>query len=210
MFDFDGVIGRTMEDNYLAWKYAFSEYNMNINKEEYFLTEGLNTRLVTEYFMDQVEKRCNSVPQKTEVINEIVSLKERYYMENNNFSLYEGVKPLIRRLKKNGYLLGIVSGANYARLSATLRRTFINKFDVIITGDKVINSKPHPEPYLNAARKLSVDPSECVVIENAPAGITAAKEAGMYCIAVASTLEKIYLHKADKIIDKITDLSEIL
>jgi beta-phosphoglucomutase len=82
--------------------------------------------------------------------------------------------------------------------------------DVIITGDKVYNCKPHPEPYLNAAKALSVGPLECVVVENAPVGIESAKSAGMYCIAICSTLERRYLEKADMIIDKFADLEKLL
>lgn len=133
-------------------------------------------------------------------------------MENNSFSLYlyEGAEALIGRLKKEGYLLGLVTGANYLRFLNTVNSEVTGRFNVIISGDKVNNCKPHPEPYLNAANALSVQPSECLVIENAPLGIESAKSAGMYCIAVASTLEKKYLFRADMIINKLADLEEIL
>lgn len=117
---------------------------------------------------------------------------------------------MINKLKKKGYLLGLVSGGSYIRLSKSLDGKFLNNFDVIITGDKVNNCKPHPEPYLSAAKALSVSPSDCVVVENAPVGIESAKKAGMYCLTICSTLNNKYLQKADKIIDKFIDLKEIL
>ncbi len=192
-----------MEDNYHAWDRAFAKYNINIDKNEYFLLEGLNTKKVAEHFLKNSKK-------SPEIINDIVNLKEEYYIENNSFSLYEGAEALIGRLKKEGYLLGLVTAANYIRLSNTVNSEVIGSFNVIITGDKVNNCKPHPEPYLNAANALSVKPSDCVVVENAPFGIESAKAAGMYCVAVASTLEKKYLFKANRIINKLSELEWIL
>lgn len=107
-------------------------------------------------------------------------------------------------------MLGFVSGASYVRLARSLSQEFFKNLDVIITGDKVDNCKPHPEPYLNAAKALSISPTECIVVENAPMGIESAKRAGMFCIAICSTLEKNYLQKADVVIDKFMNLEEIL
>ncbi len=60
--------------------------------------------------------------------------------------------------------------------------------------DAVINGKPNPEPYLKASKKLNVSSDKCIVVENAPLGIDATLSAGMFCIAVSTTLEKnIYL-----------------
>lgn len=202
-FDFDGVIGKTMDDNYLAWEYAFSQYNVPINKNEYFLLEGMNTRGVAKHFIGKSTGNYG-------VVDEIVSLKEKYYLENNRFSFYDGVESLLPKFKGKGYLLGLVSGASYVRLARLLSQEFFKNLDVVITGDKVHNCKPHPEPYLNAAKVLSIHPSECTVVENAPVGIESAKGAGMYCIAICSTLERRYLQKADRIIDKFTDLEKIL
>lgn len=202
-FDFDGVIGETMEDNYEAWKHAFSKYSISIVKDEYFLLEGMNTKGVAEYFSARYAL-------DTQMITEIIHQKETYYLENNRFRFYDGVKTLIPEFKRRGYLTGMVSGANNSRLLKVVNHEFLKYMDVIITGDKVNNCKPHPEPYLNAAKSLSVFPSECVVVENAPVGIASAKRAGMYCIAICSTLERRYLQKADMIIDTFADLEKVL
>ena len=103
-----------------------------------------------------------------------------------------------------------MSGGSSSRLSRIVYHEFLEKMDVIITGDKVRHCKPHPESYLNAAKHLSVDPSECIVVENAPIGIKSAKDAGMYCIAICSTLEKKHLQNADKVIDKFSDLGGVI
>ena len=193
LFDFDGVIGRTMEDNYTAWKNVLSQFGIELTKDEYFLLEGLNTIELAKLLLSKNGKATNQAA-------EIVKAKEEYYLKNNHFSLYEGVEETIHSLKKNGYLLAIVSAANYARLSKTLDPSILNEFNTVITGDNIDRGKPFPDPYLTAAKELGIEPSECLVVENAPVGIEAAKNANMYCIAITSTLDRKYLLKADKII----------
>ncbi len=202
LFDFDGVIGRTMEDNFMAWEYAFSAFNLDISKEAYFLIEGFSARRVAEHFLkDRAEQG---------LVEELVRLKEKYYIENCTFSFYEGVEPLVESLKEKQYLLGLVSGANSKRLSNSVGKKFLRMFNVIVTADRVKNCKPHPEPYLKASKALSCEPSECVAIENAPMGIEAAKSAGMYCVAICSTLDEKYLSKADRVVNNFMELCGIL
>lgn len=197
-FDFDGVLGRTMEDNYLAWVHAFSKHYLDIRKEDYFLIEGFSARKVAEHFAGAMARDG--------VIDSLVGLKEEFYRRNCSFSFYEGVEALVAALRGKGYRLGVVSGASFARLQSTAGREFLSNFESIVTGDRVINCKPHPEPYLKAAAALGVEPGECAVIENAPMGIDAAKSAGMYCIAIASTLERNHLSRADLVLPALADL----
>jgi len=72
---------------------------------------------------------------------------------------------------------------------------FTKRFEVIITADDVRKTKPDPEPYTTAATRLSVSPERCIVIENAPLGVTAAKKAKMVCIALTTTLDQKYLNE---------------
>jgi beta-phosphoglucomutase-like phosphatase (HAD superfamily) len=83
-------------------------------------------------------------------------------------------------------------------------------FEIIITGEMVSNGKPDPEPYLKAVNELNVDKESCLVVENAPAGITSAKSAGLTCFAVQTSLPEEYLKSADKIFGSIADLSAFL
>ena len=66
--------------------------------------------------------------------------------------------------------------------------------------------KPYPDSYLTAAKKLRVKPTECIVVENAPYGIKAAKSAKMFCIAVTTSLPKQYLKQADIICKKVSEV----
>jgi beta-phosphoglucomutase len=203
LFDFDGVLGKTMEDNYKAWTHSLAPYGIQIKREEYFLMEGAPPKKVAEIFLRKNHLGLGAV-------GDIVRFKEKYYLENRSFSLYEGVQELIEVLKANGLQLGLVTGASHQRLTGTNITSFLNKFDALITGDQVAHGKPSPEPYLLAAQKLNITTSECLVIENAPLGIESAKEAGMHCVAICSTLDKEHLTQADEVLNAIDELPSLL
>ena len=76
----------------------------------------------------------------------IVSHKEQHYIAHNSFQFYTGAIELIDNLKKEEFKLAIVSGANAKRLERTVSAAFLNKFDAIVTGDGIHESKPSPEP----------------------------------------------------------------
>jgi len=78
---------------------------------------------------------------------------------------------------------------------------------VLISADDVVNGKPNPEPYLKGAKALNMDPAECLVIEDAPAGISAAHAAGMKVIALTTTYPASALQQADAIIPALADIT---
>lgn len=203
LFDFDGVIGRTMEDNYRAWRSALSKFGVRVDKAGYFLLEGMSTKKIAEHFLGGGRKAEDAV-------REAVLAKERHYAEHNSFRLYAGADRLLSLLKREGYLLGLVSGSGRGRLRGSLKARTLKKFDVVVTGDTVGRCKPHPEPYLTAARRLSVAPGDCLAVENAPLGIASAKRAKMDCLAVRTTLDGKFLRRADKVVAGLAELKKIL
>jgi beta-phosphoglucomutase-like phosphatase (HAD superfamily) len=82
-------------------------------------------------------------------------------------------------------------------------------FDCVVFGQEVSESKPSPQIYLSAAKKLEVLPDDCVVIEDSPLGIKAAKNAGMRCLAITNTHPKQNLEEADKVIDSLENVDLI-
>jgi HAD superfamily hydrolase (TIGR01509 family) len=80
-------------------------------------------------------------------------------------------------------------------------------FDVVVTGDDVTAKKPDPQIYLTTAAKLGVAPGRCVVFEDAPAGVVAAKAAGMRCVAVTSSVSAERLVEADVVVDSLAEVS---
>ena len=142
----------------------------------------------------------------------IVKLKNKYYLENHSLVFYPKARELIDLLERNKCLLALVSASPRKKLSRTVPAEFLKKFDTVVSGEDSKNGKPSPTPYLNAAKSLRILPKECIVVENAPLGIKSAKKAGMYCIAICSTLDRPFLFEADEVIDKFEDLekSEII
>ena len=80
----------------------------------------------------------------------------------------------------------------------------------IVAGDSVKHGKPCPDPYLKAAKLLKLFPDDCIVVENAPYGIESAKRAGMYCIAVTTSLPKEYLRKADVAVNSLKEVYALI
>jgi|SRR3989344_3612232 len=199
LFDFDGVLADTMQDNFLAWERAFRDFRAEIKKEDYFVLEGLKLIGIAKTL-----GRKYNVPE--EYFMEIVKLKNKYYLENHCFSFYPKIKELIDFLKEKKKSLAIVSASPKERLEKTVSEDFLRKFDIVLSENDYEKGKPEPEPYLTAIKRLNLKPEECVVIENAPLGIESAKSAGAYCIALTTTLSREYLSKADVILNNHQEL----
>lgn len=191
IFDFDGVIADTMQDNFKAWEKVFLEYDTQIEAVDYFLLEGMGRYEIAELFIE----KNNLAKELREVL---VQKKEHYYKLSNNFRIYDEVHAILELLKNKQIKIGLVTGASRDRIDRTLGalKPF---FDIVITSDEVQNGKPHPEPYLKALEKLNCVAANTIVVENAKLGIQAAKAAGCLCVAVETTLGKEYLQQADEI-----------
>lgn len=200
LFDFDGVLGMTMEDNFRAWGKAFATAGITLNKKEYYQLEGLNTTRLAKTILKKNGCELNQAEA-------LVQLKEANYLADNNFCLYPGVTKLVHILSRQTQL-GLVTGASLKRLESTVPSAFLEYFSVVVTGDLVTNPKPAPDPYLTATGMLDIIPTECLVVENAPLGIRSAKAAGMTCIALCTTLTGDDLIQADQVVADISALTD--
>ncbi|MFO7974503.1 MAG: HAD-IA family hydrolase [Candidatus Hydrogenedentota bacterium] len=122
---------------------------------------------------------------------------------------FPGASELIEAVHRHPeWKLAIATSSPGEKASATLAAAAIDlsRFDALITGDMVTNTKPNPEIYLTASKIIDIAPRDCVVIEDAPAGVEAAKSAGMCCIAVTNTFSKEQLSAADQIVDSLRQI----
>jgi beta-phosphoglucomutase-like phosphatase (HAD superfamily) len=101
---------------------------------------------------------------------------------------------------KPHFLLSVVSGSDHIIVHDIVNQLFPDIFDIVVTGDDVINSKPCPDPFLKAVELLNVQREDCVIIENAILGVEAAKKAGIYCIGVPTYIEPSQLDRADLVV----------
>jgi sugar-phosphatase len=129
---------------------------------------------------------------------------EAWEIENEEASDQQGVRvmpgavALVNSIPEGRW--GVVTSGTRLLASARLRFCGLPVPNVLVTADDVEHGKPHPEPYLKGAEKLGFKPADCLVIEDAPAGIRAARAAGMKVIGMASTYPASKLGEADAVV----------
>ena len=100
----------------------------------------------------------------------------------------------------------IVTSGSRAVATLRLRTVGLPIPDIMVTGDEVRFGKPHPEPYLTGADRSGVRPSQCIVVEDAPAGVQSAKSAGMKVLAVTTTHDREALVAADRVLENLAQV----
>lgn len=183
IFDLDGVICHTDSYHYLAWKQLADRLGIPFD-------ETINHRLRGVSRMDSLEillERWNGEPFSQEEKNQFADEKNVQYkellMKMSPKDLSLEVRETLDRLRERGYLLAIGSSSKNATLILG-QIGLENFFDAVSDGNHITHSKPHPEVFLNAAEYLKEDPKDCLVVEDAIAGIDAALFAGMDSAAV--------------------------
>ncbi len=205
IFDMDGVIVDSMPYHFLAWYEALRPFGVRVGCFEVYAQEGERW----EKTLRGLLKRGHIRPTRR-ILNKIFSLRQRIFRRNFKRYIFHGAEQLLERLRSQGMLLGLVTGSPMAEVQKILPARIKKVFNVVIAGNQVKKGKPHPEPYLKAAEALKLSPAECLVIENAPFGITSAKKAGMPCIAVSTSLPKAYLSCADIVVSTLEEIAEII
>jgi beta-phosphoglucomutase len=197
IFDLDGVIVDTAHYHFLAWKRLANELGIDLTEEHNERLKGVSRMHSLEIILD-IGKISLSAHEKENLANKknswFVDFVERMAPEE----IFPGVRQLIRQLKAKGILVGLASSSKNAKTVIQLLQ-IQNDFDAVVDGTMITHSKPHPEIFLLAAKKLGVLPEDCLVFEDAEAGVEAALAAGMKCIGIGS---KEQLGKADRVIGK--------
>jgi beta-phosphoglucomutase len=205
IFDMDGVIVDSMPYHFLAWYEALRPYGIRVSCFDIYSKEGERWEKTLKNFL----KRKYLNPSD-KIIKRIFSARKRIFKNKFKRLTFRGAEEFLTCLDKNGYMLGLVTGTPQKEVREILPKRIERIFDCIVAGDHVKKGKPHPEPYLEAARILGVQSRECVVVENAPFGIEAAKRAGMYCIALTTSLPREYLKKADMVVESLEEISSLM
>ena len=205
IFDMDGVVVDGMPYHIESWKKALLTVDMSVTDLEIYLMEGMTGE---ETIQELTSKKNKSLSDES--IRNVLKLKRKIFKDIFTVKLMKGSKELLLELQRLNYRLALVTGTRLEVVNKVLQMGLEGVFEIIITGEMVNNGKPDPEPYLKAVNELNVDKESCLVVENAPAGITSAKSAGLTCFAVQTSLPEEYLKSADKIFRSIDDLSAFL
>ena len=204
IFDVDGVLVDSMPYHAGAWVHAFSTLGIEVKESEIYEIEGSNHVGV----INLIFKKVGKVPDH-EIYEDLLLKKRSHFMEHNKSHPFEHMQECLQALKGK-YKLAVASGADRTIVTSLMDKFYPDIFDAIVSGQDVKNGKPDPEPYLKAADMLSLDASDCLVVENAPLGVLSAKNAGMYCVAVPTYLSPEKLKEADLLLDDHIALVEYL
>ena len=180
IFDLDGVLTNTAEYHYRGWKRLADEEGIPFTREDNELLRGIPRR---ESLMLILKERM--YPE--ERILEMMERKNNYYLEFIREVSPKDLLPGARELLEEIHNAGLKSALGSASKNApdVVRRLGIeNLLDAISDGNSVARQKPAPDLFLHAARQLNLKPEECVVVEDAAAGIEAARAGGFHTVGL--------------------------
>ena len=192
LFDLDGVLVDSTHSVERQWRLWASE--IGVGPEQVLENaHGRRTLEVVRLLRPDLDAEA-----------EVIRLEAREAEDTDGVAVMPGAAELLASIPAERW--GIVTSGTRHLATSRLRLAQLPIPRVLVCGDEVINGKPHPEPYLKGAQFLGVHSRECLVIEDAPAGIAAAHAGEMKAIALASTYSAKELQAADAVI---TDLSQI-
>jgi HAD superfamily hydrolase (TIGR01509 family) len=207
IFDVDGVIADTEAVNASATIRVSKELFglKNVTRKDF--EKGLG-RGAEAYILAAADVHGFTITDKQ--LAEAAKLREQYIIElfTKEPRTFKGVLKLINdALKAKDIRVSIATSSIREIAEAILKAVAVPYQQMVcISGDTVKNRKPHPELFLTAAKAMKVAPAACVVIEDAPSGVQAAKSAGCKCIAVTNTTIADNLSQADLIIDSLAEI----
>jgi len=207
LFDLDGVIVETAIFHYQAWRKMANDLGFDISEEFNEGLKGIN-RMDS---LNLILEHGNIVLSESEK-NDLAAKKNEHYLtlvsKMTANDILPGVKEFFTQIKKTELKIALGSVSKNAQMILE-RVGLINEFDAIIDGTKITKGKPDPEVFLKGAIELGLSPEECLVFEDAVAGVEAGKNAGMTVIGIGNaevlTNSDIVLSGFEKI-----DLTELL
>ena len=205
IFDLDGVLTDTAEYHYRGWKRLADELGIPFTREDNEALRGIPRR---ESLMLILKGRTFS----EEEIQEMMERKNKYYLEFihaiNSSDLLPGARELLEEIRNAGLKSALGSASKNAR-EVIQRLGIATLLDAISDGNSVEHQKPAPDLFLHAASQLNLKPNECVVVEDAAAGIEAAQAGGFHTLGVGP---KERVGKADTVLPSLQSvrLADIL
>jgi beta-phosphoglucomutase family hydrolase len=204
LWDMDGVIADSSSFHFAAWQEAFAKRGIKFPKQDFTKLFGARN----DFIIGSIIGR--ELPEG--VVKIMVEEKEENFRRKatGNIKPFPGVVRLLNAIKKGNFKLGLVSSAPKENIDLVLSELKLEGiFDCIVYGQEVSESKPSPQIYLLAAEKLKVTPNDCMVIEDSPLGVRAAKTAGMKCLAITNTHPRQKLEEADKVVESLENVDLI-
>jgi len=199
LWDMDGVLVDTAPFHFQAWRDLFQSLGKGFADADFRRTFGLRNDAILRDILGEL------APAEVE---RLAQRKEGLYREKieGRVTAIPGAIDLLRRLQQRGRKMAIVSSAPGENVRAVLRSLGLEGvFEAVVAEEDTLKGKPDPQGFLLAAEELGVAAGECVVIEDAPGGVEAAKGAGMSCIGLATSRPREALAGADLVVDSLEE-----
>ena len=200
-FDQDGVLYNSMPYHAESWAWAMTKHGLPYTAMECYRNEGrTSVGVIQEHYQQMYGKDASP-----ELIEAIYKDKTEHFtqMTGGFPGIIPNVDKVLYFLRSQGVQCWVVTGSGQRNLINALNKTFDNVFTGIISSFDVTKGKPDPEPYLKAWERSGFKKEECMVVENAPLGVRAAKAAGLYTFAVNTGPlpdEELWDEKADEVL----------
>lgn len=202
LFDLDGVVVDTAKYHYKAWKRLADELGFEFTEEENERLKGVSRMKSLDILLE-----VGNLTFDEDVKVKFAEKKNKWYVEYiskmTSEEILPGVEDFMKLLRENNIKIALGSVSKNSMMILN-NIGMVHYFDSIIDGNKISNAKPNPEVFLLGAKELNVDPKDCVVFEDAAAGIEAAINAGMHSVGIGSP---DILHKADFVISSFKEMS---
>ena len=201
IFDLDGVIVDSSIFHFGAWQRWAREV-------------GIIKEVDEEWFRKHHGKRNDAIitatlgPISKTELETHATCKEEYFRElaRGKIEPLPGVSTLIEELRNDGWMLAIGTSTPRENLDLVLNEIpFSSAFTATACGSEVTHGKPAPDIFLRAAELLELPPERCVVVEDAPSGVAAARAGGFACLAVATTRPRELLSEANLLLDSLEE-----
>lgn len=195
----------SMPYHFIAWYEALRPLGIRASVFDVYSREGEKW----EKTLRELLARSGVNPAR-KLLRAISARRQKIFKHYFKRFIFKGAREFLLCLQKQGYILALVTGTPRSEVECILSVGLRKLFAAIVTGDSVKRGKPYPDPYLKAASLLKVRPRECLVVENAPLGIKSAKRAGMFCVALTTSLPREYLKAADMVADSLGQIIPVL
>jgi HAD superfamily hydrolase (TIGR01509 family) len=201
IFDLDGVLIDSISVSWQVYNTIYNRYGIQIEEREYSKYEGLPLRDQIELINSEYKLSIDA----SSFEKEVQASGNSYF---NKIVTKDGVNEILEKLTSAGVPIGLGTSASRSFTLNQLNRMDLRKFfQAIVAYEDVPRHKPNPDVYKQVAKNLNVSPDICVVIEDSPNGVAAAKKAEMRCIAIKTkSVQETLLSKADLILNSLNDL----
>ncbi len=184
IFDLDGVIVDTAKYHYLAWKELAKGLNFNFTKKDNERLKGVSRMRSLDILLEIGKKDLDEETKLKFAENKNKKYLE-YILKMTPDEILPGVIDFLEELQSKNIKIALGSASKNA-MTILNQLKLKDYFEVIIDGTKVSKAKPDPEVFLKATQELNVKPEECIVFEDAEAGIEAAINGGVKCVGIGS------------------------